>query len=98
MLFAIEQSTIGYCATNASRFRFLRLEVPPTDRCEAYNKGDDWFEATLADPMVYTGALYAPGEGRVRKEKNASHTIAPSQSFIGFPSCKQWNKHVGHMP
>lgn len=26
---------------------------------EAYNKGDDWFEATLADPMVYTGALYA---------------------------------------
>lgn len=29
---------------------------------EAYNKGDDWFEATLADPMVYTGALYAPGQ------------------------------------
>lgn len=26
---------------------------------EAYNKGDDWFEATLSDPMVYTGALYA---------------------------------------
>ncbi|CAJ1406948.1 unnamed protein product [Effrenium voratum] len=26
---------------------------------EAYNKGDDWFEATLGGPMVYTGALYA---------------------------------------
>eukprot|EP00439_Symbiodinium_sp_Y106_P061367 s151_g9.t1 len=26
---------------------------------EAYNKGDDWFEATLAGPMVYTGAIYA---------------------------------------
>ncbi|CAK8987879.1 unnamed protein product [Durusdinium trenchii] len=32
---------------------------------EAYNKGDDWFEATLADPMVYTGALYAPGNESV---------------------------------
>jgi len=25
---------------------------------EAYNKGDDWFEATLGEPMVYTGAIY----------------------------------------
>eukprot|EP00437_Effrenium_voratum_P018197 CAMPEP_0181446000 /NCGR_PEP_ID=MMETSP1110-20121109/25879_1 /TAXON_ID=174948 /ORGANISM="Symbiodinium sp., Strain CCMP421" /LENGTH=436 /DNA_ID=CAMNT_0023570065 /DNA_START=86 /DNA_END=1396 /DNA_ORIENTATION=+ len=29
---------------------------------EAYNKGDDWFEATLAEPMVYTGAIYAGKE------------------------------------
>jgi cyclopropane fatty-acyl-phospholipid synthase-like methyltransferase len=27
----------------------------------AYNKGDDWFEATLGEPMIYTGAIYAPG-------------------------------------
>eukprot|EP00929_Paragymnodinium_shiwhaense_P004351 TRINITY_DN10525_c0_g1_i1.p1 TRINITY_DN10525_c0_g1~~TRINITY_DN10525_c0_g1_i1.p1 ORF type:complete len:447 (-),score=115.94 TRINITY_DN10525_c0_g1_i1:172-1512(-) len=26
---------------------------------EAYNKGDDWFEWTLGEPMVYTGAIYA---------------------------------------
>jgi len=26
---------------------------------EAYNKGDDWFESTLGEPMVYTGAIYA---------------------------------------
>lgn len=26
---------------------------------EAYNKGDDWFEATLGEPMVYTGAIYS---------------------------------------
>jgi cyclopropane fatty-acyl-phospholipid synthase-like methyltransferase len=25
---------------------------------EAYNKGDDWFEATLGEPMVYTGGIY----------------------------------------
>lgn len=25
---------------------------------EAYNKGDDWFEATLGEPMVYTSAIY----------------------------------------
>merc|ERR1719191_2406812 len=24
----------------------------------AYNKGDDWFGATLGDPMVYTSAIY----------------------------------------
>jgi len=24
----------------------------------AYNKGDDWFQATLGDPMVYTSAIY----------------------------------------
>merc|ERR1719160_1670386 len=24
----------------------------------AYNKGDDWFESTLGDPMVYTSAIY----------------------------------------
>jgi cyclopropane fatty-acyl-phospholipid synthase-like methyltransferase len=27
----------------------------------AYNKGDDWFEATLGEPMIYTGAIYRPG-------------------------------------
>lgn len=25
---------------------------------EAYNKGDDWFEATVGEPMVYTSAIY----------------------------------------
>lgn len=25
---------------------------------EAYNKGDDWFEWTLGEPAVYTGAIY----------------------------------------
>jgi len=25
---------------------------------EAYNKGDDWFEATLGEPMVYTGGIH----------------------------------------
>merc|ERR1719265_2271657 len=25
---------------------------------EAYNKGHDWFEATLGEPMVYTSAIY----------------------------------------
>jgi len=24
----------------------------------AYNKGDDWFQSTLGDPMVYTSAIY----------------------------------------
>ena len=25
---------------------------------EGYNKGNDWFQATLGEPMVYTGAIY----------------------------------------
>lgn len=28
----------------------------------AYNKGDDWFEATLGTPMVYTSGIYKTGK------------------------------------
>ena len=33
---------------------------------EAYNKGDDWFEATLGEPMIYTGAIYTGPSTRAR--------------------------------
>ncbi|OLP82149.1 hypothetical protein AK812_SmicGene37223 [Symbiodinium microadriaticum] len=41
---------------------------------EAYNKGDDWFEATLAEPMVYTGAIYA---GKEETIWSAQHKKSP---------------------
>jgi cyclopropane fatty-acyl-phospholipid synthase-like methyltransferase len=27
-----------------------------------YNKGDDWFEATLGKPMIYTSGIYKNGD------------------------------------
>lgn len=27
----------------------------------AYNKGNDWFRATLGEPMVYTSGIYKTG-------------------------------------
>lgn len=44
---------------------------------EAYNKGDDWFEATLGEPMVYTGALYTgPNETMWSAQLNKLEFIA----------------------
>merc|ERR1719277_2116661 len=44
---------------------------------EAYNKGDDWFEATLGEPMVYTGAIYnGPNETMWSAQLNKLEFIA----------------------
>merc|ERR1719238_1123409 len=44
---------------------------------EAYNKGDDWFEATLGEPMVYTGAIYTgPNETMWSAQLNKLDYIA----------------------
>eukprot|EP00933_Yihiella_yeosuensis_P007160 TRINITY_DN112081_c0_g1_i1.p1 TRINITY_DN112081_c0_g1~~TRINITY_DN112081_c0_g1_i1.p1 ORF type:complete len:448 (-),score=69.34 TRINITY_DN112081_c0_g1_i1:170-1513(-) len=44
---------------------------------EAYNKGDDWFEATLGEPMVYTGAIYSgPNETMWSAQLNKLDFIA----------------------
>merc|ERR1719503_81334 len=44
---------------------------------EAYNKGDDWFEATLGEPMVYTGAIYSgPNETMWSAQLNKLEFIA----------------------
>jgi cyclopropane fatty-acyl-phospholipid synthase-like methyltransferase len=44
---------------------------------EAYNKGDDWFEATLGEPMVYTGAIYTgPNETMWSAQLNKLEFIA----------------------
>jgi len=44
---------------------------------EAYNKGDDWFEATLGEPMVYTGAIYTgPNETMWTAQLNKLDFIA----------------------
>jgi cyclopropane fatty-acyl-phospholipid synthase-like methyltransferase len=37
---------------------------------EAYNKGDDWFEATLGEPMVYTGAIYLSDDDSMWESQN----------------------------
>ena len=36
---------------------------------EGYNKGHDWFEATLAEPMFYSSALYAEQFGAAGNEQ-----------------------------
>merc|ERR1712187_436553 len=44
---------------------------------EAYNKGDDWFEATLGEPMIYTGAIYSgPNETMWSAQLNKLEFIA----------------------
>lgn len=46
---------------------------------EAYNKGDDWFEATLSEPMVYTGAIHShPSESMWQSQLNKLEFIAHS--------------------
>merc|ERR1719453_609678 len=34
------------------------LPMAFTHNVDTHNKGDDWFESTLGDPMVYTSAIY----------------------------------------
>lgn len=46
---------------------------------EAYNKGDDWFEATLGEPMVYTSAIYlGPNESMWDAQVNKLNYILDS--------------------
>jgi cyclopropane fatty-acyl-phospholipid synthase-like methyltransferase len=42
---------------------FLHLDSHNTGNIPvAYNKGNDWFRATLGEPMVYTSGIYKTGE------------------------------------
>lgn len=36
----------------------------------AYNKGDDWFEATLGEPMVYTSGIYKTGKETLKEAQD----------------------------
>jgi cyclopropane fatty-acyl-phospholipid synthase-like methyltransferase len=37
---------------------------------EGYNKGNDWFEATLGEPMVYTSGIYEHGNETLLEAQN----------------------------
>lgn len=37
---------------------------------EGYNKGNDWFEATLGSPMVYTSGIYKNGDESLEEAQN----------------------------
>ena len=47
-----------YLSTQLSESLFHNTIQDARTLPEAYNKGDDWFEATLGEPMVYTCAIY----------------------------------------
>merc|ERR1719428_1776322 len=45
----------------------------------AYNKGDDWFESTLGEPMVYTSGIYlGPNETIWKAQENKLNYILDS--------------------
>jgi len=47
----------------------------------AYNKGDDWFEATLGEPMVYTSGIYlGPNETMWQAQVNKLNYILDSSN------------------
>jgi cyclopropane fatty-acyl-phospholipid synthase-like methyltransferase len=69
---------------------------------EAYNKGDDWFEATLGEPMVYTGAIYAgPNEtmwsSQLNKLEFIAHAIGVKPGDRGLDIGAGWGRLANHL-
>jgi|Transcript_28338 cyclopropane fatty-acyl-phospholipid synthase-like methyltransferase len=69
---------------------------------EAYNKGDDWFEATLGEPMVYTGAIYAgPNEtmwsSQLNKLEFIAHALGVKEGDKGLDIGAGWGRLANHL-
>jgi cyclopropane fatty-acyl-phospholipid synthase-like methyltransferase len=69
---------------------------------EAYNKGDDWFEATLGEPMVYTGAIYAgPNEtmwsAQLNKLEFIAHALGVKKGDNALDIGAGWGRLANHL-
>jgi cyclopropane fatty-acyl-phospholipid synthase-like methyltransferase len=69
---------------------------------EAYNKGDDWFEATLGEPMVYTSAIYCgPNEtmwsSQLNKLEFIAHALGVKPGDKGLDIGAGWGRLANHL-
>merc|ERR1719456_1668354 len=69
---------------------------------EAYNKGDDWFEATLGEPMVYTGAIYTgPNEtmwsAQLNKLEFIAHALGVKKGDRAMDIGAGWGRLSNHL-
>jgi len=69
---------------------------------EAYNKGDDWFEATLGEPMVYTGAIYTgPNEtmwsAQLKKLDFIAHALGVKPGDKAMDIGAGWGRLSNHL-
>jgi len=69
---------------------------------EAYNKGDDWFEATLGEPMVYTGAIYTgPNEtmwsAQLNKLEYIAHALGVKPGDKAMDIGAGWGRLSNHL-
>lgn len=69
---------------------------------EAYNKGDDWFEGTLGEPMVYTGAIYTgPNEtmwsAQLNKLDFIAHALGVKPGDKAMDIGSGWGRLANHM-
>lgn len=69
---------------------------------EAYNKGDDWFEATLGEPMIYTGAIYTgPNEtmwsAQLNKLEYIAHALGVKPGDKAMDIGAGWGRLSNHM-
>merc|ERR1719486_1911713 len=69
---------------------------------EAYNKGDDWFEATLGEPMVYTGAIYSNDEetmwsAQLNKLEFIAHALGVKKGDNAMDIGAGWGRLSNHL-
>jgi len=69
---------------------------------EAYNKGDDWFEATLGEPMVYTSAIYTgPNEtmwsAQLNKLEYIAHALGVKKGDKAMDIGAGWGRLSNHL-
>merc|ERR1740123_49349 len=69
---------------------------------EAYNKGNDWFEATLGEPMVYTGAIYTgPNdslwEAQLNKLDYIAHALGAKPGHRAMEIGCGWGRLSNHL-
>lgn len=69
---------------------------------EAYNKGDDWFEATLGEPMVYTSAIYTgPNEtmwsAQLKKLDFIAHALGVKPGDQALDIGAGWGRLSNHL-
>lgn len=62
---------MNYLIKDLFSHTLLHIDSHNSDNiAEGYNKGNDWFEATLGEPMVYTSGIYEKGDEDLKTAQN----------------------------
>jgi len=95
---------LRYLVQDLLTHTFLHLDAHNGDNIPvAYNKGNDWFAATLGKPMVYTSGIYKTGnetlmQAQIAKLDYVANAVELKKGDNVLDIGCGWGRLVQHSP